>query len=525
MISQNLSFTEVGSLSKLLEDYLSQSTNTANFIFDFDSPEGWQHKIESRDFNDAQRIVLVNSLKKQYEKAGIETPPAVECLLQPTTFTITTGHQLCLFGGPKYFIYKIVSAIKLAQHMSTLHPSVQVVPIFWMASEDHDFEEINQVTVFKKTFSTTQLAKGPVGRLKPSVFEEVYDQLKELFVNDERAKELLHHFEQSFQKEDWASATRYWVHQLFGNQLIILDGDDADLKATFAPIMEDELLNQSSLSAIEHTSKELIQLGYHAQVNPRPINLFYIETGLRELIIAETDGSFSIKNTDLRFTKNELLNLLKSHPEKFSPNVALRPVYQELILPNIAYIGGPGELAYWMQLKSNFDRLQVSFPILVLRDSFLLVQQRELAQLNEMKLALSDLFLAENELTKKYLQLNVTESIETTEERQQLVKWQQNLTHKLIAFDKDFEKMLGAEFANWNKVFEKIEQKIVKNEKSREEVSINRLLKIKNNYHPNGVLNERVDSFIPEWIKQPDYIEFLLSHSNTQNKIIKVVVQ
>jgi bacillithiol biosynthesis cysteine-adding enzyme BshC len=524
MISTNLSFSEVGSLSKLMSDYLNQSANLAQFIFDFHYPEGLQHKLDTRHFDDANRSVLVKSIKKQYERAGIEAPKSVELLSEHTTFTVTTGHQLCLFGGPKYFIYKIVSAIKLARQLNTLNPTLKVVPIFWMASEDHDFEEINQVTLFKKNFATTQPASGPVGRLNPSVFEEVYVQLVELFKNDERAKELLHHFEVSFKKKDWSAATRYWVHHLFGEELVILDGDDAQLKSLFIPIIEDEVNNTSSFLTIEKTSEILKKQGYHAQVNPREINLFYMETGLRELLIAEGDGSFSVRNTELKFSHQELLNLIKTNPEKFSPNVTLRPVYQELILPNIAYIGGPGELAYWMQLKANFDRLNVSFPILVLRDSFLLVQQRELAQLNEMKLLLSDLFLGENELTKKYLQLNGSDSIELTAEKEQLVLWQNDLTAKLMAFDKDFEKMVGAEFANWNKLFDKIEQKILKTEKSREEVSINRLLKIKNTYQPNGELNERVDSFIPEWIKQHDYIEFLIEHSDTLNKNVKVIV-
>lgn len=524
MISTNIPFSEVGNLSKIMNDYLNNSFEISDFIFDSPTIEGLQNKIDSRQMDVEKRTVLVTSLKKQYENAGLKAPSSIDLLLKSTTFTVTTGHQLCLFGGPKYFIYKIVSAIKLARHLSAINPSLNVLPVFWMASEDHDFEEINQVTLFKKTFTTSQIAEGPVGRLKPSVFDEVYHQLNELFTNDERAKELLHHFETSFKQKDWSTATRYWVHQLFGDELIILDGDDTALKSLFAPIIEDELIHQKSIVEIENTNEQLKKIGYHTQVTPRAINLFYIETGKRELIVSEMDGNFLVKNIDLKFSKDELLNLLKNHPEKFSPNVVLRPLYQECILPNIAYIGGPGELAYWFQLKSNFDRLNVSFPIIMLRDSFLIIQQKDLSLLQEMKLELNDLFLSENDLIKKYLQLNLTEQIELSKEKEQLNQWQHELSSKLSAIDKDFDKMLGAEFANWNKLFDKIDQKIHKSSKNREEVSINRILKIRNTYFPNDVLNERIDSFIPEWSKNPQYINTLLEQSDVLHKRLKVLV-
>lgn len=523
MNSTTLPFSIAGSLSSITSDYLQNAPKLNPFVYDFHQQGAIQKRITTNNFEATKRQVLVSSLKNQYQQVGLQAPAAVDLLLKETTFTVTTGHQLCLFGGPKYFIYKIVSAIKLARQLNAENPSTKVLPVFWMASEDHDFEEINKVTLFKNSLATTQPASGPVGRLKPAVFVEVYDQLVELFKNDTRANELLHHFEKSFTKDSWAAATRYWVHQLFGDELLIIDGDDKALKQLFVPILIDEVKNKQSQVAIEQSNDALKELGYHIQVNPREINLFYMEDGLRELLLSDQKGGFEVRNTALQFSEAVLIDLINHSPEKFSPNVTLRPVYQEVILPNVAYIGGPGELAYWLQLKSNFDRLQVPFPILVLRDSFLLVQQKELTNLQDMKLHLEDLFLPEHDLIKKYLNLNSTVQLDFSDNKEQLTLWQQELIQKLVSVDKDFEKMLGAEFSNWNKLFDRVEQKLVKSEKNKEEVVINRLLKIKSNYLPNGILNERVDSFIPEWTKDENYIQTLLENSDTYTKSIKVL--
>jgi bacillithiol synthase len=523
MQAEIIPFEQVGNLSEITNAYIHQHPSLKPFVADFFTPEGITNAITHRQFDAGKRKVLVDALKKQYQRAGMRVPKNLELLALENTFTVTTGHQLCLFGGPKYFIYKIVSAIKTARNWSKLFPDKNVVPVFWLASEDHDFEEINAVQLFRKKIQTNQPAKGPVGRLKPTLFDEALNELKEIFKNDEKAQQLVAIFEAAMSRSTWADATRYWVQQLFGEELLIVDGDDEELKRMALPVFQKELAEKVAEKRITETSVMLSEKAFHAQIHPRPVNLFYIEEGLREYIVPIENGQYQIKNTDRKYTEQSLLEHMTKHPETISPNVALRPVYQECILPNLAYVGGPGELAYWFQLKTTFEEFKIPFPLLILRDSFMVVPGRDKEQLIQMKLALTDLFLTEEEIIKTYLGNTITDAVKWSREEEELNRWQQQIMERAKTLDKDMEKMLLAEFAQWNKLFEKLENKLLKNEKQREEVAINRLKKLKQTYHPNQVLNERIDSFIGEFLSIDNYIAVLLEYSLPEQYGIKVL--
>ena len=161
--------------------------------------------------------------------------------------------------------------------------------------------------------------------------------------------------------QDLATATRFLANELFKKEgLVILDGESKSLKNLFIPYMNEELKNQSSFKTVSETNLKLTSDEYSIQVNPREINLFYIEDNLRERIIFE-NGKYKVNNTKIEFSQVEILAEVDKNPEKFSPNVILRPLYQEVILPNLCYIGGGGEIAYWLQLKSNFVKFKVRF--------------------------------------------------------------------------------------------------------------------------------------------------------------------
>jgi len=182
-----------------------------------------------------------------------------------------------------------------------------------------------------------------------------------------------------------AAATRYLANALFGDYgLVIVDANDKALKQLFVPHLEKELIEQVAFKNVNETNKTITALGLNSQVNPRAINLFYISKNLRARIIYE-DSVFKVLNTDIAWTKNDLLKHLNESPECFSPNVILRPLYQEVILPNLCYIGGGGELAYWFQLKSNFETNAVPFPILLLRNSVLIKTQQQADKLKTRK--------------------------------------------------------------------------------------------------------------------------------------------
>ena len=311
--------------SRLMKDYLNKENKLADFITAFPSIEAFEQQFKLVSFNAAKRVQLVEALTEQYKNENLDVPSVLTDLLSENTFTVTTGHQLALFGGPKYFIHKIISIIKLAEDLTVKYPDKKVVPIFWLASEDHDYEEINSLNQFGKKIQSQKDAKGPVGRLSNAVFENALQEFKTLLGSSQDALRLTQIFEKALLTKSWTAATRYWVQTLFGDKLIIMDGDDRNLKSMYTDKVKDELLHQSSFKNIESTNGKLNEMGYHTQVEPRNINLFYIEDGLRERIV-KTEHGFAVLNTSITFTEAEMMQVLENEPEKISPNAILRPL-------------------------------------------------------------------------------------------------------------------------------------------------------------------------------------------------------
>ncbi|MCB0402713.1 MAG: bacillithiol biosynthesis cysteine-adding enzyme BshC, partial [Flavobacteriales bacterium] len=399
-------YHQTGYFSSMMLDYLEGKESLRSFYNNSVSVAGFEKQLEEKQFNAEQRNTLCEALEKQY--AGISMPAevasSIKTLGEANTFTVTTGHQLNLFTGPLYYLYKIVSTINLAKTLKDHFPGKNFIPVFWMATEDHDLEEVNHFSLFGVKHELASDAGGAVGRMKLNGVERVFQQLEETLNGRTGLEAMIHKLKAAYQAEHtYTKATQIFINELFGSYgLVIIDGDDPLLKASFAPYMEQELLQQKNVKQINESSDRLEALGYKKQVNPREINLFYLQEGLRERIIQEGDA-FRVNNNSTDFTQEELLNELENYPERFSPNAVLRPLYQEVVLPNLAYIGGGGELAYWLQLKAMFESNQIAFPVLVLRNSALIIDQGTQKKINKLELTIEQLFLDEEELIRKYL--------------------------------------------------------------------------------------------------------------------------
>ncbi|MDO9138347.1 MAG: bacillithiol biosynthesis cysteine-adding enzyme BshC, partial [Lutibacter sp.] len=286
----------------------------------------------------------------------------------------------------------IVTAINLADRLKKEFPQQNFVPVYWMATEDHDFEEIQYFNVDNTKISWNTKSGGAVGRLKTSGFDAVFNEFSSILGTSKNADALRELFKNAYLKNDnLAEATRFLVNELFGVYgLVIVDGDDVKLKKQFAPFVKQELLQNTSFDIVSKTD-QLLSAEYKIQVNPREINLFYLKDALRERIIFEKNH-FTINNTNLTFSEHEMMKEVEEHPERFSPNVIMRPLYQEIVLPNLAYIGGGGELAYWFQLKNYFNAVHVPFPILVLRNSALLATKKQMHKLDKLNISVTEIF-------------------------------------------------------------------------------------------------------------------------------------
>src|SRR5690606_7900716 len=346
-----------------------------------------------------------NVLQSQYKEIELsdQTADNITALEDSNTFTVVTGHQLNLFTGPLYFLYKIVSTVNLCKQLTKQYPGNSFVPVYWMASEDHDFEEINFFNFNGKKFQWQGPGTIEQGGAVGAYPTQGLDSVLELFASELgkgiQAQVLVDLFRKAYIEHDnLTDATRYLVNELFSDQgLVILDASDLELKRLFIPQMRQELFEPTSQTTVEKTISELNQVdpSYKIQVNPRAINLFYLDKGSRERIV-ETETGYGVNNTNINWSHQELEEHLNNFPDRFSPNVMTRPLYQEVILPNLCYIGGGGELAYWLELKGFFNAQKVPFPMLLLRNSALIISQKQSDKLEKLNISTKQLFLDKN---------------------------------------------------------------------------------------------------------------------------------
>lgn len=477
----------------LIRDFLNRKAEVKSFSGEFPSVERLAELVAKRNFESSKRETLVRALRCQYADHNISDSVSsnVEALGDSKTFTVTTGHQLCLYTGPLYFIYKICSAIKLSRELKKALPEFSFVPVYWMASEDHDFAEVNHafLTDTKTEWSTSQ--KGPVGLF--DLDTDLSGMFEETLHVDAMTNAFAAKVKRAYSKSNLAEATRELVNSIFEDYgLVIIDGMPPELKQQFSDIMRDELFEQRAFPLITKTNEELKSAGYKTQIHPREINLFYIEKGIRERIEKVGDDSWAVTNTQLTFTGEKLNALLQSNPGRFSPNVVMRPLYQETILPNIAYVGGPGELAYWMQLKSYFNHLGVSFPALVLRDSALLITPKNKSKLDKLQLNEEQIFQARESVIRSVVG---EVPIDFEEEKKRISESFRPLIANIKTIDPTLEASAAAEMQKAMNGLEQLEKKAFRAIKQKEETRISQVEKLWSEFFPDETPQERHDNF------------------------------
>lgn len=532
-----ISYQNSGYFSSLMNDYLDQNPNLQSLYNRFPNIENFEAQIKEKkenfkgnskdNFNgDTKRKVLVSVLQQQYSKIPTSdlTQENIEALASSETFTITTGHQLNLFSGPLYFLYKIISTINLTKELKTKYPSQTFVPIYWMATEDHDFDEINYFNFKGRKFRWNKESTGPVGRLSTeglADFFEVYSHELGTGKNADTIKKL---FKESYlNHSNLADATRFLANELFGEYgLVILDADDKNLKQTFIPYIKEELKQQISHKKVLETIENLKD--YAIQVNPREINLFYMEDDLRERILFE-NGKYSVNNTKIEFSETEIVSLVENHPEKFSPNVIMRPLYQEVILPNLCYIGGGGEIAYWLELKSFFEAVNVSFPMLLIRNSVLLATQKQAKKADKLGLSWSDLFLNQDDLVNSKINQYSEFPINLSDLKIQLQKQFETLYKITTQTDKSFAGAVKAQETKQIKGLENLEKRLLKAQKKKHSDELERITDLQTEFFPNKSLQERQNNFSEFYLEMGDgLIQKLIEQLNPLEAKFEVIV-
>jgi len=520
MDSHCISYKDTGFFSPTVIHYLEDAPDLRSFYSYRPTMDGFAQLFNTKKVA-ANRELLVKVLTNQYfdnEKGKSHNAKTVlaniELLKADNTFTITTGHQLNIFAGPLYFIYKIVTAIKLARQLKENFPDKNFVPVYWMASEDHDFAEINYTTIGGKKVHWWYEASGATGRINPDTMRQALNQYKGVLGLDGYAEELGEIVSTAYTKFDkLADATRYMVDALFGQYgLVIIDADDKELKQHFAPVIERDIIEQNSFKNITETNKLLQAPGVHIQVNPREINFFYLKDALRERITFE-DNQYKVLNTEITFSDDELKAEIKSHPERFSPNVVMRPLYQEMILPNIAYIGGGAEVVYWLELKSNFDHYGVDFPILILRNSGLVIPKETMPKIKKMGLKLQNLFKATDDIKHAWIKLNTEHNLSLNEEWAQLHLIFESIKERAEQIDPTLGPSTAAVKARLKHAMDNLEKKLIRAEKRNHATRLTQIDSIKADLFPNDSLQERTENFGLFYVKfGQTFIDELIRH-------------
>lgn len=492
--------------SNFFLDYIQQNDSLKPFYNRFPVLENFKGQLleKQQSFPDSCRDVLVSVLKSQYKDIQITEAVSnnVKSLGSNKTFTVTTGHQLNIFTGPLYFIYKIVTVINTCTALKKTYPDFNFVPVYWMASEDHDYDEIKSFRLYEKKYVWETTQQGAVGRFSTQGLETLLDKLPgdvTLFRNAYLKNRTL------------SDAVRHYVNELFGHTgLVVIDADSRELKSLFKEVIQADILEHTTKKLVDNTNIQLESLGYGTQVYCRDINFFYLEDHLRSRI-EERDTSFNIIDSDISFDRDKLLKAIDTTPEKFSPNVILRPLYQETILPNLAYVGGPAEVVYWLQLKEVFHHFKTPLPILLPRNFALVIEQHIMRKYEKTGLTLTDLFEEKNFLFNHWTLTNSAHDLSVNTERLAVENLFDQLKQRAGNIDPTLAPFVGAEGKRTLNSIEKIERKMLRAEKRIQREKLNQIESVKDILFPNGHLQERTDNFLNFYQQDTQFINMLIA--------------
>ncbi|WP_370899384.1 bacillithiol biosynthesis cysteine-adding enzyme BshC [Chryseobacterium gossypii] len=491
-----ISFNDIESIPQLVKDFLNHKIEGfEESTFSFDNFKKQIH-AKKEAFTLEQRTILTDVLQEQLSDISLSSKQKqnMDLLKLPSTFTITTGHQLNLFSGPVFFVYKILQTIKTCIYLKEKFPDFNFVPVYWMASEDHDFAEINHFKTENNYYEISGKPGGAVGRIKISdtfFISEFEKEFKDSIFGTELILMLKEAYKNGY---TLTQAIKILVNRLFSDLgLLILDGDSKELKKQVRDIFRDELLNFGLQKISEEKINSLTEKYGKVQVNPREINLFYLSE-TRDRI--EFDGkAYVIIDKDIRFTKEEILAELESYPERFSPNALMRPVFQEKVLPNLAYIGGNAEIMYWLELKDYFSKIDIPFPILIPRNSMLFLKEKTLGKMEKLGLKVEDFFhnfavITNHKILKDNPVLKVLEEKESL-----LVNNFSELKSIAETTERSFGNLVKAEEVRQLKSFRKMKKRLLRAEKIKQSELLERLENLFLDVHPSKTWQERVYNF------------------------------
>lgn len=495
-----LDYASTGAFGGWVTDYLRAAPALQAFYRHPPNLQGLREAVATRRMAQPDRALLCQAIRATHASMPLTSAQQsnLEALTSPNTFTICTAHQPNIFSGYLYFIYKILHAIRLADDCARDMPDCRFVPVFWMGSEDNDLDELGQIRWYGQKLVWQTKQTGAVGRMVvDAALQQLIGQMAGTIGVEPFGKDIIHILQDAYPKGiTIAEATTRFIQHLFADYgLLVLQPDQPALKRVMVPVFRKELESQVSHGLVAPVATAMDAI-HKAQLHPREVNLFWIDDAVRGRIIPDGDR-FLVDGTSLSFTKDEILRRVEDEPEKFSPNVVLRGLYQETVLPGIAFIGGGSEVAYWLELKTLFDHFEVPYPVVLLRNSFLLLDAADRRQLLAMGLSWTDLFTSTRQLLDTHARQYSDQRLDMEPELEAAARYYAALGHRARALDPTLEGHVQSIAQKAIHRLRGLEAKMLRAERRKHSEWSQKLERLHARLFPNGSLQERHDNIIP----------------------------
>jgi bacillithiol biosynthesis cysteine-adding enzyme BshC len=495
-----------------------------DYIYEFENvQEYYKHNFRNKDsYVNLFKSISASRKDKQYNLSAIinnqysslqsisnKTVRNIELIDKEKTITVVTGQQLGILGGPLYTIYKIITAIRLANQLTERYDEFKFVPVFWLEGDDHDFNEVRSINLFDNENQVINIgykeviddddAKQSIGKINfDEALNEFFSKYESSLRDSDFKIELLTKLKECYQvgksfKQSFKEFI-YWLFDEYG--LVIFDPQDVEVKSLLKPIFKKEV-NDFAIHAqkLIQVSAKLEEL-YHAQVKVKPVNLFY-HTDEGRYSVEPVEDIFKLRRKRKQFTKDEILTEIENFPDKFSPNVLLRPICQDFLFPTGFYIGGPSEIAYFAQVTPLYDFYNIVSPIIFPRSSATILEKNVASGLDKYDLSMNDIFLGLDELKEKVIASLSENNIEIAfeEASKEIELTFDKIKENLFAIDKTLVDSSGRYKDRIMSSIAELKSKATKAQETKHETTIRQLTRLSNLLYPLGNLQEREINF------------------------------
>ena len=495
MESACLRHTEIPGTSSLFSDFQYHFDRVARFYSGWPGdPASFDRAANALNYPEDRRAALVEALRAQNEGN-----PSLDLLARPGTVAVVTGQQVGLFSGPSYTIYKALTAARLARQLNDQR--IPAVPVFWLATEDHDFAEVNHSYVFNKVYEPVRLqvesAEGqrPVGGI--AIANPPLEQLHAALDPFPFGEEISGLVQRAYAPgATLGEAFERLLRSLLDKWgVLFVDPLNPALRRIAAPLLGEALRNANDLKRdLIERNQELVKSGYHAQVHIEPqTSLFFLLEGNRRVSLRRQNGEYVSRDRVYSVTE------LADRAEQLSPNALLRPVVQDYLLPTAAYVGGPAELAYMAQAQVLYQRLLHHMPVMLARCGFTILDQRAAKLLDRYGLNVPALFQSEAAVKEQIARKLVPAFLvgEFEEVRQKMAQSLDKLRTELLHFDRTLADGLKRSQNKMMYQLSKMESKVEREGLRRDDRASEEARYLMHLVYPEKHLQERFYSILP----------------------------